>query len=140
MGSFINQSDLQDLFGVKNISGERGWADIDNDNNSTTITNRITRSISYAESRFKTDLMGTRYKVPTSISGNSEEFLKRIIATWAGEWLYASRGMQDNDETNKIQTLLEQAIRDMRNIKNGLLRLDIPLSHSGPTVPVVVSK
>ena len=136
MGTYINSADLVAIFGASRITDTDGWADLDNDGDSTKITARITESISYAEEYIESYLRGSRITVPISATGS---ILKTIIATIAGEWLYKCRGFQDGDpERSKVGALLQRSEKLLKQIRNGQLRLNVNLSHNEATAPVVL--
>lgn len=136
MGDYITTSDLEDVFGSVNISEAGSWADINEDGNATTISDRITVAISYAEALVNNSLRSTRYKLPLS---TADQLVQTITATLAGDHLYRSKGLYDDDTTSKVAALLERAEEHLEAIASGRIRLDVTLSHNGPTAPTGVS-
>jgi len=135
MGTYISQSDVEAQFGVTNVND---WADIDNDGNATTISNRISTAISYGEGMFEGRLRTSRHDVP--YSDTTDQLVKSICAIYAGEYLYRSRGLRDIDETNRLKAVVDRADQIMRMIITGQIKLTgkLAMSEGGPTCPVVI--
>lgn len=138
MGRYITQSDLENFWGTANISDAGSWADLNNDGNSTTITDTITAAITAGEDLIDDFLRGSRYAVPISGSAKTSGSFKLYCSVFAGFVLYMRRGLLDTDETNKVTSLKNWADGELRLIVSGMRRLDATLSHSGPTAPYVV--
>lgn len=135
MGTYIARADVEAVFGVDNVEK---WADLDNDQDATKITNRITDAISFAEGLFEGRLRQGRYALPLTVAGSGLDFIQSIVSTLAGDWLYRARGLRDEDETNRIRNLLVRTEKLMGQIATGVIRLDSQLSHDGPTHPEVI--
>jgi hypothetical protein len=90
------QADIEKIFGASNVSGEGGWADMDNDNDSTKIANRIAQAIQEADEIIDGRLRGTAYKIPlVTASGGTPTLVTLLSAALAGLWLYDPRGAID---------------------------------------------
>lgn len=138
MGTYISRSDIEDRFGTDNVSK---WADMNNDNDTTEIADRITDAISFAEAFVEGRLRGTRYQIPLSISSGSD-LIKDIVRAYAAEWLFSNRihkDDEDNAKRNWIRGHVQRADQLLNMIAGGSIRLDATLSHDGPTIPQVVA-
>ena len=119
MGTYIVQSDIENVWGVDNVTK---WANLDNADNLTALS-RINASITYAEAvindRFRA---GGVYTVP--LSGNSTNALAVITdmaAKLAGIWLYRSRGVMDRaTASDKMTAVMEEIFGDGKK-KKGML-------------------
>lgn len=120
---YAARTDVELVFGRTNVSK---WADVDNEEDSTFITNRICWALQEAYSHFNNRLRGGPYAVPFI-----EPFESQIIsmsARLAGVMLYDSRGITDFSENGKPQHQLS-AHRDMvekfiKDVMAGIIRLD----------------
>ena len=133
VGSYIDQSDIENIFGEDNIVK---WSNLDNDN-LTADTSRIQKGIDWAETYTEDSFRGGRYAVPFSSATKS---LIDIIARLAGIWLYQSRGRTDeNEESNKLAVMREQMDSEIALIMSGTKILAIAASRSDtPNSPQVV--
>ena len=143
--AYIVRADIEALFGTISVED---WADLNGNSVSAEITARINAAISYAESKVNTRMRGGRYTVPLVGYSDSEALIKSIVATYAGAWLYQSRGFGDTTTTTKIAQLvhgdpatgMRGADVEMDMIVSGQSRLDAEkLYGSAPTGAVVVT-
>ncbi len=136
--SYCTRSDIEDLFGPLNVAK---WADLDNDQDATAIASRIARAIAVATARIDDRLRGGPYSLP--IVGDPPT-LVNLAASLAGLWLYESRGVQDfSPETgvpmHRLRWFSEQAEKTLKDLRAGVLRLDVALVGQGTTAPIVVN-
>ena len=123
--AYIIRADIEAIFGVTNVAT---WADLDNDEDATKITNRIGAAISFAEGLFEGRLRNGRYQLPLTVSGTGLDLVKTINATIAGDWCYRARGLRDEDESNRIRNLLIRTEKLLGEIATGVIRLDSNLN------------
>jgi phage gp36-like protein len=134
--AYITRTDLETFFGEENIAG---WANIDATNNASTetdITNRVNAAISWAEAEFENRLRGSRYAVPIS---SADATVKQLLVMMAGEYLYGMRGMMQVEQSQAFGRMMKRVDQEIQKIVTGVKRLDLTLSHDGPTCPVVIT-
>lgn len=94
--AYCAQSDIEAIFGANSVSK---WADMNNNQNSTQITARITQAIAEADEIINGRLRGTSYRLPLlSASGTSlvtPTLVTHVAAVLAGLWLHDPRGAID---------------------------------------------
>ncbi len=137
MGTYIDQSDIEDVFGKSNVAR---WANIDNTDDPTVGTQaRITSAISYAERLVEARFRDREYVVPIVASSGSLELIDDICAKLAGAWLYESRGVDDaEEEESPVGRHKSEANKLMDRILSGQITLAAERGHQGPNAPVVV--
>jgi len=116
MGTYIDQSDVENYFGESNVAK---WSNVENDDagaNATKIADSISVGEEYVEDRFR----GSLYAVPFIATGSAiPSVLKRWMVIFAGADLYEARGLQDeasedaDEEQNKISRLKTRADENM---------------------------
>ncbi len=120
--AYSTESDMDLFFGSANIDE---WADIDNDDNATTIANRKTEAIAVADDTIDDVLRTTALSGSLPLSTVPTR-IKDLSRKLAGLWLYESRGAFDEDsEGNPIHRWMwldkkcNQVLDDIRtgNIK-----------------------
>jgi len=136
--SYCTRSDIEDLFGPLNVAK---WADLDNDQDAAAIAARVARAIEVATAKIDDRLRGGPYSLP--IVGDPPT-LVNLAASLAGLWLYESRGVQDfSPETgvpmHRLRWFSEQAEKTLKDLRAGVLRLDVTLVGQGTTAPIVVN-
>ncbi len=134
MGSYIGQTDIEDVFGQDNVAK---WSQLDNDVN-TADTSRITKSITYAEETVNDRFRNSRYAVP--FTGTISEKIKEWCAKLAGIWLYENRGIRDtNTEGNKFTGMKDDVNEEINKYLSGARQLNAT-AHDGsaPTAPFIV--
>jgi phage gp36-like protein len=129
--AYATQSDIENIFGTTNV---QLWSQLSPDS-SAVDANRITAALAYAEAYVEDRFRGGRYQVP--FSGTSV-ILTSWVAKIAGVWLYESRAMRGNEETNPVAVHKATANDEMTLYASGQRRLPLAASESGPTCPVVV--
>ena len=137
--SYCTRSDIEDLFGPLNVAK---WADLDNDQDAAAIAARIARAIAVSSAKIDDRLRGGPYSLP--ING-SPATLVNLCASLAGVWLYESRGVQDYSPdggfpVHRLRWFSEQAEKTLRDLRAGVLRLDVALTGYGTTAPMVVKE
>lgn len=133
VGVYIDQSNLEDKFGINNIEA---WSQLDNDVE-TADTARIQKAIDYAESKINDAFRGSRYAIPFA---SAPEQIKEWATTLAGIWLYQSRGLRDtNEEGDKLQALRDDTDKAIVDCAAGKTRLDAArYDGSVPTAPTMI--
>lgn len=122
--AYSTRSDIEDVFGVDNVST---WADLDNDENATKITNRIARAIEVADEKVNAALRGGAIAVPVAASSVT---ITNIAAILAGVWLYDARGVVDYDPVtgkaqHRLQFQRDGAIEELKLIRAGDLDIGV---------------
>ncbi len=136
MGTYIGQSDIEDVFGKSNVSR---WANIDNTDDPTVATqSRITSAIAYAERLVEARLRDRQYAIPLTASSGSLDVIVDVCAKLAGAWLYESRGIDDEDAATATTARKKEADRMLNMILSGQVVLAASPNHNGPTAPIVV--
>lgn len=133
MGSYISQTDVEDIFGQDNVAK---WSQLDNDV-ITADTSRITKSITYAEETVNDRFSNSRWDITT---GTVSEKVKEWSAKLAGIWLYENRGIRDtNTEGNKFTSMKDDVNEEINKYLSGESRLNAT-AHDGsaPTAPFIV--
>ena len=127
MSTYCTRSDIEDVFGVENTSQ---YADLDNDENATTITNRITRAIAWASAEIDDFARGAHYTIPLAdSSGSTPTTIENLAAVLAGIWLYEARGSKDFSErtgepSHRMFYQKAWARQMLEEIKTGARKLD----------------
>lgn len=131
--SYCTRTDIERQFGPSNVST---WSDLENKGNALHVIERVVEAIVYAEEYINGVLLGGPYSVPFI---DVPEIIKRLAATFAGIWLYESRGVTDfdNDTGQPIHRYAyqKQSAKSMLlNIKKGTFRLPGVTPNAAPTV------
>lgn len=139
MADYCTRADIEDLFGAVNVAK---WADLDSGQDADTIAARIVRAIAVASARIDDRLRDGPYVLP--INGDPPT-LVNLCASLAGLWLYESRGVQDvSAETgmpmHRLRWFSEQAEKTLKDLRAGVLRLNVALQGYGTTAPMVVKE
>jgi len=122
--AYAARSDIESEFGVNEVAK---WADLDNDGNTTSITNRITARLADAEDAVDNALRGGAYTVPFATVPTT---ITRATAILAGVMLFESRGhaTDDQDDMNfprhRLAQLEAYARRVLACIRAGITTLD----------------
>ena len=90
MGTYIIQSDIENVFGKDNVAR---WSNLDGD--TTVVTARITEAISYAEEDLDNRFRGGKYALPFS---PVTSVIKNLAARIAGLWLFSNRPGFNRDQ------------------------------------------
>jgi len=133
--AYAARSDVEDVFGVSNVST---WADLDNDEDSDKITARITRALTWAEAYIDGRLLNGPYGIPFS---SAPTVITDATATFAGVWLYEGRGVDDYDaskgkQSHNLQWHRQRAEDVLNKVLDG--RLTFAISPEVEDFPVVV--
>lgn len=93
MSTYCTRANVEDRYGVDNIAQ---WADLDNDEDATKITNRITRAIAVVSAEIDDVARISEYVIPLADSaGATPTTIEELAATMCGIWLYEARGTID---------------------------------------------
>lgn len=142
MGRYIQQSDIEDVFGEANVLV---WSNLDNDSE-TVNTTRIARAIAYAEEDIENRFRCGQYVIPfVGSAGSLPSVLTDWMAKLAGVWLYESRpqrvgsGDDENAEEINFSRMRRQVEKEINQYVSGQRRLALTLAESdNPTGPVVL--
>ena len=132
--ALISRTDLDNVWGVNNIDT---WAALNADDDATDISDRVTQAITWASAEINNRFRSSKYTTPLSFNNDSAAFLT-IVATFAGWWLYASRGVNATDEGDEVTRRFEMAEMRVRDILAGKINLDAAKKWSAPSAPVAV--
>jgi hypothetical protein len=102
-GYYADQGDVEDVFGVTNIAT---YSNLENDA-TTADANRIQLALDGADDEINDFFRGGPLAVPLPINSVTTDW----AATLAGEWLYRSRGLRDDDKQGNHVTELARAAR-----------------------------
>lgn len=95
MGTYISQTDIENVYGTDNVAA---WSDLTGGD--TANTTRIASAISYAEGFVENYFRVSRYQVPfVQLSGAYDVVLVDWMAVLAGDWLYRSREVRRKTDT-----------------------------------------
>ncbi len=139
MGRYIEQSDVEDQFGIDNV---KVWSDLENAD--VVNTARITRAIAYAEDRIDSWFRGGRYAVPFVFKAGIDATLIDWASIYAGAKLYRHRGLRDEDAGERIRELVtggdvgggvDQDIREFMALSR---QFEAEPVRSQPDAPIVV--
>ena len=140
MAVYCTRAQIEDVFGVTNV---KLWADLDNDQDDTTITDRITRAIADMTDLIDNEMREAPYPIPfTDIGGSpaTPVLIRQIAVKLAAVDLYEARGVQDF-ETNsagepfhRLTWHRKAAMEFIRRLKTGQLKLSITGTCSVPEV------
>lgn len=131
--SYCTAADILTFFGKTNVNR---WADLENTKVQSEIDARIAVAITYAHNEVNDRLRGGPYTTP--LVEPPPNIITDIAARLAGVWLYESRGVEDIEESGKAVHKLtwhkDYARRVLREIRNGIRRLDLLSTVTIPTV------
>lgn len=122
--SYCTRSDIETRFGAANV---RKWADLDNSNDDTTISDRIDAAIqSVQDSQIDPALRCGPYTMP--MSDPVDPLITDIAARLAGVWLYEARGVEDINEitgqpNHRLAWAKKDALRMLAMVQSGALKL-----------------
>ena len=122
MSQYAQITDLQARFGTPNITK---WADLEGDGSQTTTRSQL--ACNYADSQINLSLRGGGYAVPvvattTDVTAQLTDWATVIAA----HWLYASRGLLDEDkQVHKLENLYKQVEDKLARVRSGQWKLDI---------------
>ena len=139
MGRYIEQSDIEDQFGIDTV---KVWSDLEN--LGTVNTARITRAIAYAEDRIDDWFRGGRYAIPFVFKAGISATLIDWASIYAGSKLYRGRGLRDEDAGERISELVSGGAvgggvdQDIREFMAVSRQFEAEPTRSQPDAPVVV--
>jgi len=109
--AYCTKSDIEDRYGASNVAD---WADLDDDGNSTKITDRITSAIAYASTYIDDRLRRSdlNFKLPISVSGSIPATLVDVCRRLAGYTLSTGRGVFRYDQDGNPLTPLRADYMD----------------------------
>lgn len=93
-GSYCIRDQVEMHYGASNVAR---WADLDNDEDATKISNRITWAIAFAGLDIETNLRAGAFSLPFDDVPDTPGFIQELAAVKAGLILYSSRGEADTD-------------------------------------------
>lgn len=136
MGTYINKSNVEALFGTDNVAT---WSNLDNDDAQANEA-RVDDAIAFAEGFIDDRFRDGKYAVPlVGNSTNALQTIKNVASQLAGWWLYRARGLRDDEtEADKMATHEADANEIIDGYLSGRMKLDAALTKTQPTAPVVV--
>lgn len=136
LAAYATRSDLERHYGRTNVIK---WADLDNDNNTESIAERIQWALVAATSYLDNRLRFGPYTVPFEDPYPLE--LTRMCAWYAGVLLYESRGVTDFNAEGRPQHQLHHQKRNVETMIKDVLtrRLRFNLPTSATSYPQVMS-
>lgn len=138
MAAYCTREDVEMVYGAANV---RKWADLDNDDDATVISDRISWACDLATAKLDDRLRDGPYTVPLPVG---EEFallsVVDVAARLAGVVLYENRGIVDMDPDGKpVHVLKHQAEyvnRWVAMVLAGQIRLEgLAYATQSPNVP-----
>lgn len=135
MGTYIVQSDVENLFGTQNVAE---WSNLDNDGTGV-VAARVAAGIAYAEGYIEDRFREGPYIVPFVNTGSGTPVvLKDWCARLAGAWLYRSRPphAREQDRMSLIVQGMDNEI-DSYITKGRKMQL-ARYQSTAPTVPICV--
>jgi len=106
-GTYISETDLDDLYGIKNITA---WSDLEGGRSRD--ESRIQRAINYAESKVENLFRRSRYAVPFVQQGGGFDLqLKHWMAAYAGDWMYMNRAIRRGEEEEDRDSAVISAVK-----------------------------
>lgn len=137
-GNYINaphysgRGDVEILFGKANVEK---WADVDNENSTAFIANRIAWANHQAWAYINARLEGGIYSVP--FEPPFPPIIVEMSARHAGVLLYDSRGLEDTETTDHLYTNHRDRVAEMlTQILAGQLKLNLPTREHAPKVVI----
>ena len=135
--SYCDRTDIEAIFGIQNVAK---WADLDNDQDAEKVEARIDKAIAFADNKIDDRLRRSVYTVPLEGAGDEDppSSVVDMAATFAGVWLYESRGVMDFDPDTGIArhqlSYQKKAVETkLRNILSGVETIDC--IRSGTDIP-----
>lgn len=122
--AYAAKTDIEAIFG-DNVTK---WANINNDDNVTTIANRIAAAIVAATADFDDRIRGGHFMLPITGHDGSTTPAKvtDIVATLAGVWLSDNRGTEDQSPgrgQSRMVAYRTWAYKQIEMILSGEIRL-----------------
>ena len=136
MSTYAQISDMQARFGQPNIDK---WSDLEGlgAGAGTAALARQQTALNFADSQINITLRGGAYVVP--VIATTPDVLAQLT-DWAtviaAHWLYASRGLLDEDkQVHKLEKLYETVEAKLEKVRAGILRLDLRKWSPNPNSP-----
>lgn len=133
MGTYIGQSDIEDVFGTSNVAH---WSNLAGGTGADTV--RIARAIAVAEEDVENRFRGSEYAIPFA---PIPEVVKNWCAVLAGLWLFESRpGFNKTaEEEEGFTTMREKIDSEIDAYRSGQRKLSSnKVSSKQPGAPVVI--
>jgi phage gp36-like protein len=125
--AYSARADIEARFGVSNVSV---WADLDNDEDATKITNRIAAAIAWADAYIEGIMRGSHFRIPiVTLAGGTPTIVTDLSAKLAGLWLYEARGSKDFDTRtrrpyHRYAFMRADVRRQLEDLRTGRLQTD----------------
>jgi phage gp36-like protein len=122
---YCTRTDIENIYGASNVSK---WADIDNEEDESVISDRIDWAIEASFDEFNDALRDGKYLVPLSAVPTS---VVRYSAVLAGVWLYDGRGIIDMTDSqqkryeHKLMYMRKRVECYLQNVRSGRVKLDL---------------
>jgi hypothetical protein len=117
--AYITKADVEAVFGVSNVAS---WANLDPslERDAPADEQRVADAITWAEEQVEDRFRDGPYVVPFVNGGRT---LKNWCATYAGHWLYRSRGLNDEaGGSDRVSRLLAAANAEIDAVLAGMRR------------------
>lgn len=134
MATYITQADIENKFGTNNV---QKWSQLDEESEDVDAA-RITAAIAYGCEVVENMMRDGRYAVP--FLGSCVE-LKDWCATFAGIWLFMSRGTgapATADDAQRFNGMALRAEQDIKSAMTGGKKLPLAMAHPTASVPTLV--
>jgi phage gp36-like protein len=130
--AYTIRADIEEVHGKASV---KQWADLDNLDDETAISDRITWASEYAFDRINAKLHQGAYTIPFEVVPN---LIKNMAAAYAGVVLYDNRRVADTEETDEdfVDVFRLHFDQDIKDLLSGKLRL-IDLQQNDSRVPAV---
>lgn len=137
MADYIALSDINNRWGTVNVAT---WSDLDsNETPDTADATRVAAAIVYAEAVINDKLRGRQYALPlVSSAGTTPSVIVQIAATLAGVWLYAGRGIGEDEQGERMTAAEEKVIAELEQYASGQRVLDAAYEQNEPDTPFAV--
>ena len=133
MSDYIEQSDIEDVFGTANIAR---WSNLDNLTTAVNAT-RVAKAIAYAGGFVEDQFRGSDYAVP--FVGTLPAQMEGWMARLAGIWLYQNRGTTDEGPEDRMTSMKQDVLDEISTCLRGSFRLNLGINQTdSPTAPVIV--
>jgi phage gp36-like protein len=137
-GYYCSLQDLYNVYGEQNIII---YSDVQNTDPSaaTLDLTRVQAALDDADSSIDMAMLDGRYSVPLAMGPIARDKMKDIAATFAGYWLYKSRGIrEDSKDGDKYSKMVAEAERKLALIKSGFYKLDCQARWPSPNTPTAI--
>ncbi len=129
MSTYCTEAQIKNVFGTTNVDN---WSDLDNDQGTSTMADRVTQAIAVASERIDDAARTMEYRIPlvqTADGTTTPITIVDLAATLAGIWLYEARGVMDFDQRSgapyhRLAFKRSEARRMIQELRTGLIQLD----------------